>query len=105
MLPFNLLGNLSIYRKDGRVNREMEKFKVVARLLNVSNGQLTREELRNYVRASPAAVNMAISRLEESRHIRIGSAGEVVITPIGQNRAREEIMPSLPSRTNSKTKH
>ncbi len=65
-----------------------------------SNGRLTRDEIRTFVRASSAAVTMALNRLENSRHIRISSTGEIVITPLGQKRVLEEIMPSLFSRKN-----
>ena len=63
------------------------------------DGQLTQEELKKYVRANPKTVSIAISRLVESRYIRISSTGEVVITPRGQKRVSEEIMPCILSDT------
>ena len=68
---------------------------ILVYLHHSSGGHLTREEIKRYVRANPPAINMAINRLEGSRHIRINQSDEVVITPLGQKRVREEIMPSI----------
>ena len=56
---------------------------------------LTREQLRQYVKANQPAVDMAIHRLVDSRQIRIAKQGELVITTLGALRVRDEILPKL----------
>jgi hypothetical protein len=67
-----------------------------------SAGQLTRDELKSYVRNTPNAISTAISRLISSRDVRVSDAGEIVITPSGERRVREVIIPKLDSNSASK---
>jgi len=58
-------------------------------------GRLTRDELKSYVRNTPKAISTAISRLTTSRDVRVSDTGEIVITPAGERRVREVIIPKL----------
>lgn len=69
-----------------------------------SNGQLTRNDLKKYVRASPEAIDIAIKRLCDNRQLRMSTTGEVVITPLGEQRVREEIIVKL-SKPSAKRKN
>lgn len=71
-------------------------------LQHSSGGRYMREELKQYVHASPTAINTALSRLSDSRQIRISDKGDVVITPLGEERIRESILPKLSSQNGKK---
>jgi hypothetical protein len=67
-----------------------------------SSGRLSRDELKAYVRNTPNAISTAISRLIKSREVRESDAEEIIITPIGEKRVREQIMSRLQNGTTSK---
>jgi hypothetical protein len=71
-------------------------------LQHSSGGCYTRDELKQYAHASPAAVNTALSRLSDNRQVRISEKGDVVITSLGEERVREEILPKLASKDGMK---
>ena len=75
---------------------------ILLHLQHTLSGRLTRDELKQYVPASPKAIDMAITRLGEIRQIRISDKGEIVITPSGEERVREEIIPKANSQKNAK---
>jgi hypothetical protein len=68
---------------------------VLVLLSRSAGGQLTRDELKSYVKSTPNAVSTAIYRLTSSREVRVSDAGEIVITPPGERRVREVIIPKL----------
>lgn len=71
-------------------------------LQHSSGGRYTRDELKQYTYASPAAVTTALSRLSDNKQVRISDKGQVVITPLGEERVREEILPKLASKDSKK---
>ncbi|SRR6266487_6482365 len=71
-------------------------------LQHSSGGSYTRDELKQYTYASQAAVNTALSRLSDNRQVRMSDKGDVVITPLGEERVREEILPKLASKDGKK---
>jgi hypothetical protein len=58
-------------------------------------GQLTKNELKQYIRKDQTTVSKAISRLSANREVRVNKTGEVVITPLGVNRVHGDIIPRL----------
>jgi hypothetical protein len=76
---------------------------VLVLLSRSAGGRLTRDELKAYVRHSPNALSMAISRLITNREVRESDAGEIAITPTGQRRVREKITPRLEKNGQPKT--
>lgn len=68
---------------------------VLVLLSHSSGGRLPRDELKTYVKNTPSAVTMAISRLIKSREVRVSESGDVVITPTGERRVRESISPKM----------
>ena len=62
-------------------------------LLNHTSGnRLSRDELREYAHQTPANVNTALTRLMKLKQVR-EHFGEIVLTPSGQQRVRDEILP------------
>jgi hypothetical protein len=72
---------------------------VLVLLSRSAGGRLTRDELKAYVKNTANAVSTAISRLTSSREVRVSDAGEIVITPTGERRVREVIIPRLDKNT------
>jgi len=68
---------------------------VLVLLRHSSSKRLTRDELKQWIHASPSAISTAISRLCDSKQTRIGERGEIAITPLGEKRVRENIVPKL----------
>lgn len=70
---------------------------VLILLNHASNHRLSRAELRDYARMQkPATVAVAISRLIREKDIRpLDGGNEVALTPKGQKRVRETVMPKL----------
>lgn len=63
-------------------------------LLNrAPGGRLTRDELRSFIDVAPSVVSTSITRLTASKEIGIANTGDVAVTPIGQKRVREVIIP------------
>jgi hypothetical protein len=69
---------------------------VLVLLQHSMSGRLTRSELKEAIdNKDQSTVNKAISRLITEKEVRLSNAGEVVITPLGQKRVHEEILPKL----------
>lgn len=69
---------------------------VLVLLQHSLSGRLTRGELKEAIdNKDQSTVNKAISRLNTEKEVRLSNAGEVVITPLGQKRVHEEILPKL----------
>lgn len=68
---------------------------VLVHLQHSQSGRLTRNELKQFIKKDQSTVGRAISRLSSSKEVRISKSGDVVITPLGQARARENIIPKL----------
>jgi hypothetical protein len=70
-------------------------------LLNHATGnRLTRAKLREQAtHQKPANVNIAINRLLEDKAIREAEHDEIVLTPIGQKKIVQELMPLLADRS------
>jgi len=66
-------------------------------LQHSSDGRLTKNELKQFIQKDPSTITRAISRLETDKEIRISNDGEVVITPLGEQRVSEVILPKLSS--------
>ncbi|MGG6266259.1 hypothetical protein ACQ4M3_05395 [Leptolyngbya sp. AN03gr2] len=65
-------------------------------LYHATNNRLSRAELREQAAAhKPQNVNVALSRLIKSKEIRAVAENEVALTPNGQKRILEQIMPKL----------
>jgi hypothetical protein len=86
-----------IHELDGRPMVMSTKLSVGEEALLLLNhspgGQLSKDQLRAGIPAKPTAVNMAVMRLMDSRFTRLADNGDVAITPLGQRRVREEILP------------
>jgi len=74
---------------------------ILVYLQHSSSGCLTRNELKQFIKKDQSTIGRAISKLSIDRQVRMSNAGEVVITPLGQARVYEIIIPKLSS-TNSK---
>ena len=69
---------------------------VLVLLQHSMSGRLTRSELKEAIdNKDQSTVTKAISRLITEKEVRLSNAGEVVITPLGQKRVHEEILPKL----------
>jgi hypothetical protein len=67
-------------------------------LLQHANGRLVRNELKeSIINKTQSTVNKAINQLNTDKEVRISTAGEIVITPVGQKRLHEKIFPKLNS--------
>lgn len=67
---------------------------VLLLLNHAPNNRLTRTEIRNQApNQKPATINVAISRLIASKEIRDAGNGDVALTPLGQKRVMEVILP------------
>jgi len=64
-------------------------------LMNADGNRLSRAELREYSMHKPNTVNVTISRLIKSLDIRPTDDKEVSLTPNGEKRILEQIMPKL----------
>jgi len=70
---------------------------VLVLLQHSSSGRLTKNELKQFIKKDQSTISKAITRLSTSKEVRISNAGEVAITPLGQARVREDIIPKLSS--------
>lgn len=69
---------------------------VLVLLQHAMSGSLTRSELKEAINyKDQSTVNKAITRLIAEKEVRLSNGGEVVITPLGQKRVHEEILPKL----------
>ncbi|WP_414573997.1 hypothetical protein [Nostoc sp. CCY 9925] len=69
---------------------------VLLLLYHAANNRLSRAELREHaVSQNPQNVNVAISRLIKSKDIRPVAEDEVALTPNGQKRILEQVLPKL----------
>ena len=68
---------------------------ILVLLRHSSSGRLTRDELKQSIDANLSAISTAISRLCTSKQTRISDRNEIVITPLGEKRVRENIIPKL----------
>jgi len=75
---------------------------ILVLLQHSSGGRYTRDELKQYTHTSPAAINTAIGRLSDSRQVRIGDKGDIVITSLGEERVHDIILPKLSSSNGKK---
>lgn len=67
---------------------------VLVLLYRAPNNRLSRAELRSYAyNQKPATINVAVSRLINSRDVRPADNDEVALTPIGQKRVLNVILP------------
>lgn len=87
-----------IHELDGQplvLARRISAKEEILLLLNHAPGnRLTRESLRNQaVGQKPTNVNVAVSRLIKDKEIRPVGSDEVALTPIGQVRITQEILP------------
>jgi hypothetical protein len=64
-------------------------------LSRAPGGRLSRDELKSYIRNTPNAVSTAITRLVTAREVRVSESGDIAITPTGERRVREVIVPKL----------
>lgn len=62
-------------------------------LFHAPENRLTRAELREHARQRPQNVNVAVSRLIKEKVIRPTEDGEVALTPLGQKRVTEQVLP------------
>lgn len=62
-------------------------------LFHAPGNCLTRSDLRDHARQKPQNVDVAVSRLLKAKDIRTASDGTVSLTPLGQKRVLEAIMP------------
>ena len=67
-----------------------------------AGGRIPREDLKLYVPQSSAAINTAVTRLVSSREVRRSDAGDLVVTPLGEDRVRNVILPKLETSKTSK---
>jgi hypothetical protein len=67
---------------------------VLLLLFNAPNNRLNRTEIRTYAaNQKPQTVAAAISRLIKEKHVRRGDDDQVVLTPPGQKRVTEQVLP------------
>lgn len=71
------------------------KEEILLLLNHATSNRLSRSELRELSRHKPANVGMAIKGLLDDLEARTGSNGDIVLTPIGQRRIVEDIIPKL----------
>jgi hypothetical protein len=62
-------------------------------LYSAAGNRLSRAGLRKYARQKPQTVNMAISRLIKGKYVRSASDTDVPITPLGQARVLQTVLP------------
>lgn len=67
-------------------------------LLNADGNRLGRKELRAYAAHKPQNVSVAISRLIKEKNIRVADNDEVALTPVGEKRVLEAIVPKYSSK-------
>ncbi len=61
-------------------------------------GRAAKEQLRMWIpKSTPSSIGMAIMRLATDRQVRLASNGEVTITPLGQKRVLQDILPKIAS--------
>ena len=89
-LVHELDGRPLVLAKDATVPEE-----VLLLLYHAPNNRWSRAKLRSHSTHKPDTVNVAISRLIQQKDIRVASDGEVALTPNGQKRIREIIVPRL----------
>lgn len=59
-------------------------------------GRATKDQLRKWIpKSTPSSINMAVLRLNDARQVRMTSDGEVAITPPGQKRVNQDILPNI----------
>ena len=59
-------------------------------------GRATKDQFRKWIpNATPQGVNMAVMRLQTARQVRLTDSGEIAITPLGQKRLIQDIMPKV----------
>ena len=69
---------------------------VLLLLYQTTNNRLSRSELRLYAsRQKPNTLKVATTRLVEDRDIRVADDDDLVLTPKGQKRVMERILPKL----------
>lgn len=68
---------------------------ILVLLYHAANNRLSRVELREQARHKPNNVGVAISRLTKEKDVRIADNGDIALTPNGEKRIREVIMPKL----------
>lgn len=72
---------------------------VLLLLHNAAGNRLNRAQLRAYAEDQKAGtVNSAVTRLVKEKEVRLASDGDVALTPKGQKRVMEEIVPKYGSR-------
>jgi hypothetical protein len=62
-------------------------------LYSAAGNRLSRAGLREYARQKPQTVNMAISRLIKDKYVRSSSDTDVALTPLGQARVLQTVLP------------
>lgn len=65
-------------------------------LLNHATGNsLSKNTIRDLAHQKPANVSVAISRMIKDKEVRTADNGDIALTPVGQKRVFEEIIPKL----------
>jgi hypothetical protein len=89
-----------IYELDGKPlilsNLLSTPEEILVLLQHSMGGRLTRSELKEAINnKDQSTVNKAITRLNTEKEVGLSNEGEIVITPLGQKRVFEEILPKL----------
>ena len=86
-----------IHELDGKplvLAKEISAKEEILLLLNHAIGNcLSRNSIRDFAHQKPANVSVAISRMIKDKEIRTADNGDIVLTPSGQKRVFEEIIP------------
>ena len=71
------------------------KEEILLQLNHATGNCLSRNIIRDLVHQKPANISVAISRMLKDKEIRTADNGDIVLTPTGQKRIFEEIIPKL----------
>lgn len=71
------------------------KEEILLLLNHATENRLSKNAIRDSAHQKPANVSVAISRMLKDKEIRIADNDDVVLTPVGQKRIFEEIIPKL----------
>lgn len=95
-----------IYELDGRslvLTTSLSTTEEILMLLQHSmTGGTTRTELKQSILKDQSTINKAISRLIAEKKVWTNTAGDIVVTPLGQKYVHEEIIPKLTSNNGRK---
>jgi hypothetical protein len=71
------------------------KEEILLQLNHATGNCLSRNAIRDLVHQKPANISVAISRMLKDKEVRTADNGDIALTPIGQKRIFEEIIPKL----------